>query len=217
MKKIEILLNFYNTQVPFIFKKENKYFISNVAPGFENSSTKEWEKHSTEYTDDVNILLNAIKKAKSFTYQEMSVSGKTKTKEDYWQNYFNYMYSGKGGLILWHNPTESWNSELSRRGELPCKKCGNAMTMYYVPTCFYCEKPEKNKRGQLMFIPVCYYIALKNKLKMNTIKKALWDEFVQGNDIPCNLYFTGKKEIDSYLSMINKEFPIEKNTFFVFW
>ena len=217
MRKIEILLTFHNSEIPFVFKKGEKYFISNVGPGFKNSPVKEWEKHSTEYMGDSTILLNAIKNVKSFTYQELLKSHATKTKEEYWQHYFNYMYSGIGGLILWQNPTTCWESELARRGELLCKKCGNPTKMYYVPTCFHCEKPKKNKQGHYMFIPVCYYTALKNKLEMNIIKQALWEEFVRGNDLSCNLYFTGNEHTDSYLKMIDKEFPIEKNTFFVSW
>lgn len=212
-KTDEVLLCFDGTEVPFVIKREDKYYINNSI-----ATNRIFRDNSlTEYTDDVDLLLNAIKQAKSIDYH--SIFGKADTKAEYWQLYFNYMFSGKGGLVLWHNPTESWESELARRGELICKNCGGKMVMYYTPQCFKCEKPKPDKKGRYMLIPVCYYIALKQGLPLREI----WEyisrktDFIDGNDRACDLYKTGNKDTDKYINMIDEEFPVETTNFYVSW
>ena len=133
----EVLLTFHGTNIPFVSKRGDKYFINNSVA----SNRVIYDGSETEYTDEPQILLDAIKAAAPIKYHDMHKS-KPSSKEEYWQDYFNYMYSGKGGLVLWHNPTSAWESELARKGKLECKKCGNKMTMYYKPTCFHCDKPD---------------------------------------------------------------------------
>jgi hypothetical protein len=206
MKMKKTLLTYYNSDLPFVIEEDGKYFITNV---------KGYDK-TTEYTDDPEILLNAIKNVDPINYQDMFTYN-AKTKEEYWQLYFNYEYNG-GGLIMWQNPTESWNSELARRGKLLCPKCGDKMIMYYKPICTKCEKPEKDKKGRIMLIPACYYVEKKNNLPHRTIWQTISDnEFFEHNDTSCDLYFTGDEDVDKYIRMIDEEFPIEITNFFVSW
>jgi len=207
----EVLLTFKDSDEPFVIKQDGKYFIIDY----------KGHEHKTEYTDDPQILLNAIERVNDRDYHSM-VSNRAKTKEDYWQGYFDYQWSGTGGLILWHNPTEAWKSELSRRGELGCEKCGGKMTMYYKPTCFNCDKPQPDDRGQIMLIPACYYVALKNDLDIREVWEAVGDangdyEFYHRNDSPCHLHMTGDEDIDYYLKMIDDVWPLKKTTFYVSW
>ena len=206
---MEVLLNFDKTNIPYVIKIEDKYFIIN---------NKGWD-NKTEYIDDINILLNAINNAKSIGYYDM-INGrsKAKSKEEFWQFSFDYMYSGNGGLILWFNPTEMWNQELARRGLLNCDNCGGKMIMYFTPQCFKCNKPTADKKGRFMLIPVCYYVSLKNSLPLREVWDSFRDtDFIFGNDTTVDLYYTGKDKIDKYIKMIDDEFPIETSLFFVSW
>ena len=208
----ETLLNYEDSNVPYVTKVGDKYYITNNK-GYEGK---------TEYTDDPKILLDAIKNVKSLDYQGM-FKGKSSTKEEYWQRYFDYMYTGTGGLVMWQNPTEAWKSELSRRGELVCDKCGGMMLMYYNPTCFKCEKPTPDKKGRYMLIPVCYYVALKNGLEYREVWEAISDangnygDFYYSNDTSADLYYTQNAKVDKYIKMIDEEFPVETTNFFVSW
>lgn len=123
--KENVLLNTKSGK-PFVTKKGKKYFVEKV-----------------EYKDDINLLLNAIKEVKEVKYDDL-FDKELKTKEDYWKRYFNYQWND-GGLILWHNPTEMWNQELTRRGELKCSKCGALMVMHYRSYCPICEGVKKVK------------------------------------------------------------------------
>lgn len=209
----KVLLCFDGTEIPFVIKREDKYYINNSVAMNRIIS----DNTLTEYTDDIDLLLNAIKQAKSIDYHSMFQ--KVDSKAENWQLSFNYMFSGKGGLVMWHNPTEMWDAELARRGELVCKICGNKMTMYYTPQCFKCEKPKPDKKGRYMLIPVCYYVALKNGLPIREIWEHISREtdFIEGNDRPCDLYMTEDEETDKYIEMIDKEFPVETTNFFVSW
>lgn len=114
---------------PFVVKKTKYYYIENV-----------------KYTDDVKILLNAIKQVKEVKYDDLFKPEHGTNKQDFWNVYFNYQWSG-GGLILWHNPTELWEQELSRKGKLNCKVCGTKMHMYYIPYCPMCDRAEELRKS----------------------------------------------------------------------
>ena len=202
---MNILLTFYNSKHPFVIEENGEYFIFRHP----NYDTKD------KYTDELNILLNAVKNVKHLKYLSNDLRH-INSKEEYWQYAFNYMYSG-GGLVLWQNPTNYWESELCRRGQLPCKKCGNPTIMYYTPTCFSCERPEPDKRGRYYLMPVCYYIAIKNNLPPETIEEAILDSFECHNDSILDLYSIGDEKIDKYLAMVDKEFPIETTNFYISW
>lgn len=206
---MEILLTFHNSDRPFVTKEDGEYFIFR----HKNFDAKD------KYVDDPAILLDAIQHVKPVDYHKMhSLERAAMTKAEYWECAFNYMYSG-GGLVLWQNPTEYWNSELCRRGQLPCKKCGRATKMYYTPTCFYCERPKPDQKGRYYLIPVCYYVALKNNLPLNEIKDTIldYDVFEYHNDTILDLYYTENEKVDKYIRMIDEEFPIATTNFFVSW
>jgi hypothetical protein len=212
--KEEILLTFYGADVPFITKRGNKYFINDALASNQIIAVN----NETEYLDDPEILLNAIKNAKP-TVSYSNAYYKTSSKEEFWQEFFNYMYSGKGDLILWHNPSSVWRTELCRRNVLKCDKCNNLMILYYVPTCYHCDKPNPDKKGNYDLIPVCYWIALKNNLKYDFIWRLIGNQtdFIVLNKISAELKFTGNDEIDKYLKMIDDEFPFETTIFYVSW
>ena len=151
MKKQEVILTRKDSNEPFVTKQGNQYFIEGV-----------------KYTDDINILLNAIKNVKAIKYQDLHDNHKTK--EEHWQAYFNFQWT-EGGLILWHNPTEMWRSELSRRGKLGCPKCGGKMQMYYSPYCPICDfkgKAKKNLMQMIYFIETKYKIDTRDYAKRPT-------------------------------------------------
>lgn len=203
MKKI--LLTYYNSDFPFVVEEDGKYFIFNF---------KDCDNY-TEYTDDPEILLNAIKNVKPIKYYDM-VNSESNTKAEYWQQYFNYQYND-GGLVLWCDPTKSWDEELARRGKLFCPKCGEKKIMYYTPICINCDKPKKDKKGRIMLIPACYYVERKNNLHHRLIWETICNYFVESNDTSCDLYFTDDDDVDKYIKMIDDEFPIETTNFFVSW
>lgn len=137
----ETILNKRNGK-PFITRKGETYFIEGV-----------------EYTDDIAILLDAIANVKEVQYQDLHK--RYATKEEHWRTKFNYQWGYDGaGLILWWNPTECWNEELTRRGELHCDKCGAKMVMYYRSYCPLCEgiKPEGEYYD---YLKVAQYIEAK--------------------------------------------------------
>ena len=141
-----ILLTYKDSDKPFVTKKGKQYFIE-----------------TTKYTDDVNILLNAIKNVKPAAYDDL-FKKPGKNKEEYWQKHFNYQWSG-GGLILWHNPTQMWEQELARRGELNCPNCGRKMHMYYTPECPVCDfkgKAKKNLIQMIAYIEAKYNIQTRD-------------------------------------------------------
>ncbi len=119
----EILLTKQDGKTPFVTKKGKSYYIEKV-----------------KYTDDINILLNAIKNVKPVEYNDLFKG--YPTKEEYWQVAFNLQWKD-GGLILWHNPTEYWLCEQTRKGKSVCSECGNKLEMYYVPYCPICTAVKK--------------------------------------------------------------------------
>ena len=99
----EIVLYKKDSDVPFVWKVDGEYFIEGV-----------------KYTDDVELLISAIVDVQALGYYDLNQ--RKDNKADYWKAYFNYQWAG-GGLVLWHNPTEIWEQELTRRGEAFCQ-CG---------------------------------------------------------------------------------------------
>ena len=60
---------------------------------------------------------------------------------------------------------------------------------------------------------------MKNGLDIHKIWDIISDktDFIQGNDRVTDVYLTGKKDIDKYLKMIDKEFPLETTNFYASW
>jgi hypothetical protein len=195
-KDKEILLNKFESDKPFVWKEGDKYFIDNV-----------------EYTDDINILLNAIKNVKTITYHEMFE--KVDTKEEYWQLQFNYMYNN-GSLVLWHNPSEGWDEELARRGEKLCPDCGKPMEMYYVPTCFHCKKPMPDKKGRGNLLEARNWLR-NNESEFNADK--WWhylcdNDYIKGNDTWTSLPSDSNNE---QMKLFLKHFPVNDILWEVSW
>ena len=201
---MEVLLTKHNSDIPFVTKKGEKYFIENV-----------------EYTDDINILLNAIKNVKPIDYQSMFVKDEKETKETYWQRHFNHQWTA-GGMILWHNPTEMYNQELTRQGILRCPECGGKMVMYYRSYCPVCEgKPKKDKKGRYMLFEIFNYLSAKHNIPEQEINDAILDPdiFEYSNDTVIDLYIPdgASDECKKYLKMIDEEWLLETTNFFVSW
>jgi hypothetical protein len=142
--KSTVILNKKNGK-PFVTKVGKKYFIEKV-----------------EYTDDINLLLDAIANVKSVQYNDL-FSPNLKTKEDYWKTHFNHQW-GNGGLILWQNQSEMWRQEMTRRGQEFCPTCNTKMKMYYTPYCPNCEELKKDEHGRYNFIKMETKVYLKYKI-----------------------------------------------------
>jgi hypothetical protein len=201
---LEVILTKNGKDTPFVTKKGDTYFIEGV-----------------KYTDDINILLEAIKNVKECDYQTMVGCGhadKNLTKESYWQYSFNYQWNN-GGLILWHNPSEMWKDHLTRLGKSFCPTCGRKLIMYYRSYCPKCEEVKPDKKGRINIHEMGYALAIKHNLGERAIIDAICREgnFVQSNDSPVDLYFTGKESIDKYLRLVNEVYPLESTQFYVSW
>lgn len=174
---------------PFVTLEDGVYFIEGV-----------------EYTDDIDVLTNAIAKVKPGEYQDMF--NKWTSKADYWQAQFNHQWSG-GRLILWWNPTKSWNEELARRGELHCPRCNTKMVMYFHSYCPLCSgvKPEGEYYN---YHKMAYYIGAKYRIAeqlLNDFSHFLFESLDVNNNCLrsinfCELESDAKedwlKEISSY-------------------
>lgn len=126
--KETILLTKKDSGKPFVTKRGKNYYVEGV-----------------KYTDDVKLLLNAVKTVKAVDYNALNNLKNRTSKEKMWKTYFNYQWN-EGGLILWHNPTKIWQDELTRQGKLFCQKCGTKMRMYYKSYCPICDGFKKTKK-----------------------------------------------------------------------
>lgn len=200
---METILTKNGNDIPFVTKDLDVYFIEGV-----------------EYTDDIDLLLNAIKNVKPMTYHEMCECFSTKDldKASYWQYSFNYQWNN-GGLILWHNPSEMWEHHEARQGKLVCSTCGSKKIMYYKTYCPKCDKPTADKKGRYTIHQIGYYLAAKHNLPERAIIDAITrsDHFEYSNDSPIDLYFTGDESVDKYLRLIDAEYPLETTNFFISW
>lgn len=199
---IEILLKKTNGE-PFVIKKDGEYFIQMV-----------------KYTDDPQILLDAIKNVQVIDFdtlmkREVSLAA---NKAEYWQHLFNYQYNN-GGLVMWENPTEIFEQHLARLGKSLCPDCGGTRIMYYRPICPKCLVPKKDKKGRVQFFEVVYVVAEKNKINPQEFFDVIfgYDQFNISNDTVVDFYFTEDENVNKYLRMINAEFPLESTNFFVSW
>jgi len=199
---IEILLKKANGD-PFVIKKDGEFFIQMV-----------------KYTDDPQILLDAIKNVQAIDYQTLMKQEGTlaATKAEYWQHMFNYQYNN-GGLVMWENPTEIFEQHLARLGKSICPNCGGTRIMYYRPICPKCHVPEKDKRGRFNFFEIVYQIAAKNGIDSEKMRRTILrcDHFNISNDTVVDFFLTGKKDVDQYLKLIDAEYPLDTTNFFVSW
>jgi len=167
-----------------------------------------------KYTDNIDLLLDAIAHVKESDYNSLFTT--SNTKEDYWKKHFNYQYSN-GSLVLWSNPTELWESELARRGTLLCTKCNTPKYMHYHPICPKCDKPVITPFNVIDMIPLCNYLENLHNLK----KRELWDwiknnvEFSNDSFISLHRYFEG--DSNKYIKMINDYSPIQTTLYFISW
>lgn len=128
--KETVLLTKKDSDEAFVTKRGKNYYIE-----------------GTKYTDDTELLLDAIKNVKDVSYDDLLKEENRSSKEQMWKTYFNHQWSD-GGLILWHNPTNLWRDELARQDKLVCIKCDSKMRMYYKPYCPLCEGVTNTKKGQ---------------------------------------------------------------------
>lgn len=150
MKETVLLISKFNSE-PFVTKRGKNYYVEGV-----------------KYTDGVKLLLDAVKNAKVVEWDEINKQKNKTSKKKMWELYFNHQWS-RGGLILWHNPTELWNCELTRQEKLPCQKCGAKMRMYYNPYCPICDGFKKTKKGHnYKYAHMIDYIEAKYQLDTRT-------------------------------------------------
>lgn len=210
----EVLLNKKDSSVPFVWKKNDEYFIEGV-----------------KYTDDIELLMSAIDDVQALEFDDLEDSNEVaNNKEDYWKALFNYQWS-EGGLVLWHNPTEMWEQELTRRGEAFCK-CGTKKFMHYKSWCPACDIPQPDKKGAVDLIHLCNCIEHQHKLQDRQLWAWITDNFEFHNDSYISLdgwhiyeydyddiqyYYYDKTLGESYLKMINDVYPIDKHLFLVSW
>ncbi len=185
----------------FVTFDDGKYFIEGV-----------------EYTDDIDLLLEAIETVCSIEYKDLYNTNLYPNKRTYWMAHFNYQWSG-GGLISWQNPAEIWTEELCRRGELHCDSCNGKMEMYYRPMCFNCYSPQPEEDGSLNLIEVIKHLAIKLDWNYNVVWKWVCDNYEFSNDSYIKLRkpteHTGN-EID-YWAAINEHFNTPTHLFYVSW
>lgn len=196
----EILLNKKDSEIPFVWKEDDKYFIEGI-----------------EYVNDINLLLSAVSEVQEVKYNDLFK--RCSTKNEYWQQYFNYQWSG-GGLVLWHNPTEMWEQELTRRGELFCS-CGAKKFMYYTSLCPNCDIPKPDDKGAVSLIPLCTCLEHKHKLKNREIWEWIKDNYDFSNDSYINLENYYGEDLDedfpNYLNMIDEVYPVKTTLFYISW
>jgi len=121
--------------------------------------------------EDVESYLRAVREYKrpegtQENHYHRVLTNKEVTKKidnayDYWFLDFTHQAMG-GGLILWWHIQEVWESELARRGEHKCPKCGTKTVMYYEPFCPNCGEIEKQK-GAVNFFQLAYHLAHKSE------------------------------------------------------
>jgi len=158
---VEILLYEKDYITPFITKKDNKYYIKHL-----------------EYTDDINLLLNAIKNIKEINFNEFyEIRHECKTMEDFFQNNLNYDWSSYSNSSFIYPVERLWHEELTRRGQIKCSKCDSTMVMRSKSCCPLCEG--LIKYTYFDFDEVITFIKAKYKIEID-------DDFIELVFEKCN-------------------------------
>lgn len=134
---------------------------------------------------------------------------------DYWFISFRYQAIG-GGLVLWWDIDKNWASELARRGEHVCPKCGTKTVMYYRPFCPNCGEITKTK-GAVNLYELAYHLSHRSGVEyhdyIDAFMNETYDDF--GNDRACSISLP--ENSDKCLVEMNEMFDFNEHLFWISW
>jgi hypothetical protein len=188
---------------PLVIKTEDGYYFSKVDPRL-------------KYVGDEKMLLDALKNLEEIDYHTMCRT-KCNTLEEYFRRGLSYSWSSNQ-IIYGQDPEKEWDEEQTRNGKSFCKVCGTKKRMNYRAFCPLCDPPKKS-RGCYNFYDVCYYIEAKHKLEdvAGVILDAMDGDYHNDTGIQLSKECEGNDQYNKILSLIDAEFPVDENIFWLSW